>query len=773
MICRFTAETGISYTIKSFLRRMDIKLKITREIIIAEIIVLVCTIGVFIYAYFNKSQALNLLYIYNTAVLMIVIAMGAYIPLKMKKEIEVNKYQISNMINVINACVVIWREDCSAVILNDYAKKMLKTENMNASEIIEMLFPTSVFGKQRAENMLSNSGREVRIKLSDSTEYVYSWNTSLLISGKNNKFFISIGLDLTDIKKAENELRKSQSKYLISMELSEIGIMLDADGSLYVSDQLRKMLGIKEARPSYDDIRHRVHTNDKMIFDTYVKGRNGKSNDSGRTHSAEMRIRSHDGSYHWYLYRYRNMIKYDSRHQFSGGAFMDITKDKEKDLRIERLAYIDEVTEIYNRNKLMLTGQETYECCRSLGYSYWVIVLDIDKFHIINDTCGYSNGNRLLRDFAHIMYKYISLGGFGARIGGDNFALVIRNYSDEYSNDDSPRKTIEKIQNDIAGLATDVFSSQSISCSAGYSQMPADGADFAEILDHAEFALSSGKDQRNAIVAYNSRIHDSIIDITSTERAIADAIVNNEFELHYQPKINLSDGRVMGAEALIRWRKSDGTIVPPGKFVPIAEASKLITQIGDYVMLEACRQNKLWQDMGYDPIIISINLTSVDFYQKDVKEAVTDTLAKTGLDSQWLEIELTESLALKDIDMAIKQMEALRSMGIRLAMDDFGTGYSSLSYIQILPITLLKLDRSFIINLENDVVAREIVSAVIKIAKSKKIETIAEGIETIGQARILYEEGCDYAQGFFYGKPMPPDEFGKFLEKNKTERKLL
>ena len=770
MICRFTAETGISYTIKYFLRRMDIKLKITREIIIAEIIVLVCTIGVFIYAYFNKSQALNLLYIYNTAVLMIVIAMGAYIPVRMKKEIEVNKYQISNMINVINACVVIWREDCSAVILNDYAKKMLKTENMNAPEIIEMLFPTSVFGKQRAENMLSNSGREVRIRLSDSTEYVYSWNTSLLISGKNNKFFISIGLDLTDIKKAENELKKSQSKYLISMELSEIGIMLDADGSLYVSDQLRKMLGIKEAKPSYDDIRHRVHTNDKMIFDTYVKG---KSSDSGRTHSAEMRIRSCDGSYHWYLYRYRNMIKYDSRHQFSGGAFMDITKDKEKGLRIEGLAYIDEITEIYNRNKLMLTGQETYECCRSLNYSYWVIVLDIDKFHIINDTCGYSNGNRLLRDFAHVMYKYISLGGFGARIGGDNFALVIRNYSDEYSNDDSPRKTIEKIQNDIACLATDIFSSQSISCSAGYSQMPADGADFAEILDHAEFALSSGKDHRNSIVAYNSRIHDSIIDITSTERAIADAIVNNEFELHYQPKINLSDGKVMGAEALIRWRKSDGTIVPPGKFVPIAEASKLITQIGDYVMLEACRQNKLWQDMGYDPIIISINLTSVDFYQKDVKEAVTDTLAKTGLDSQWLEIELTESLALKDIDMAIKQMEALRSMGIRLAMDDFGTGYSSLSYIQILPITLLKLDRSFIINLENDVVAREIVSAVIKIAKSKKIETIAEGIETIGQARILYEEGCDYAQGFFYGKPMPPDEFGRFLEKNKTERKLL
>ncbi len=740
-------------------------MKNTKMIILYEILAMICTLAVILYAYFNPSNSFLVLIILAIAFIIMCILVGFSYPAIIQKSIDSSKSNINAMINLIDADVVIWREDYSSVIFNNHAMKSFKLlyENNPASEIIKTLFPEEIYGNNRCEEMLRNSGKEVSF-CSEDNKRIISWNTSVLIHGQDGRFLISIGIDLTDIKKAHEELALSKDKYAISMELSEIGVMLNTNGALYLSEQFRKMIGINVEKPVYDDIREKVHPNDKMIFDTYIAGSPDKQNDD--VYFTELRIRSADGKYHWYLYRYKVMANY-SGNCISGGAFIDISKDKEKDLRIERLAYIDEVTEIYNRNKLMITGQETYECCLSLGYSYWVIVLDIDKFHIINDTCGYANGNLMLKNFAHIIYKYISLGGFGARIGGDNFALVIRNYGDSY--DESPRKTIEKIQNDIAGLATEIFSNQSISCSAGYSLMPDDGKNFAEVLDHAEFALSSDKEQRSSIVAYSSEIHDSIIDISSMERALADAILNNELELHYQPKIDLSNGKIMGAEALIRWRKPDGTLIPPGKFVPIAEASRLITQIGDYVMLEACRQNKMWQDMGFDPIIMSINLTSIDFYQKDVKEAVTDVLAKTGLSAEWLEIELTESIALKDINLAIRQMEALRNMGIRLAMDDFGTGYSSLSYIQILPITLLKLDRSFIMNLETDTVAREIVSAVIRIAKSKKIETIAEGIENEAQTKILYDEGCDYAQGYLYGKPVPPDEFEKFLEENRRK----
>ena len=234
--------------------------------------------------------------------------------------------------------------------------------------------------------------------------------------------------------------------------------------------------------------------------------------------------------------------------------------------------------------------------------------------------------------------------------------------------------------------------------------------------------------------------------------------------LYYQPKIDLNTGRLTGMEALIRWVKPDGTIIPPGNFIPIAESSMLITKISRFVLYNACRQNKEWQDKGYPPITVSINLTAVDFYQTNVTENLKRALEETGMEPQWLDVELTESLALKDIDHAVAQMNEIKSLGIKLSMDDFGTGYSSLSYIQILPITLLKLDRSFVMYLEDDTISREIVSAVIRIAKSKKIETIAEGIETPGQVDILKQSGCDRAQGFFFGKPMPADKFEEFMK---------
>ena len=243
------------------------------------------------------------------------------------------------------------------------------------------------------------------------------------------------------------------------------------------------------------------------------------------------------------------------------------------------------------------------------------------------------------------------------------------------------------------------------------------------------------------------------------------AIENDELKLFYQPKINLKTGRIMGVEALIRWIKPDGTIITPNVFVPIAEKSGLISKISDYVLFEGCRQNKSWQDMGYPKIVMSINFTSSDFYQPDLKEKVNDALKRERLSAEWLEVELTETLALSDIDFAVSQMNKLRELGVKLAMDDFGTGYSSLSYLQILPITLLKLDRSFITDIQNDNIAFEIVSSVIRIAKSKKIETIAEGIENKDHEAILREAGCDYGQGYLYGKPMPAEELEKLFAK--------
>lgn len=296
--------------------------------------------------------------------------------------------------------------------------------------------------------------------------------------------------------------------------------------------------------------------------------------------------------------------------------------------------------------------------------------------------------------------------------------------------------------------------------------MPDDGDSFLDVLEHAEFALKTGTNTQGSICAYEPSMHDSIIGTTELEKSLALAIENNELQLFYQPKIDLATGKIMGVEALIRWIKPDGTIVCPDAFVPVAESSHLIGKISDFVLKEGCRQNKLWQKMGYPNIVMSINFASSDFYQTDLKEKVYEALAISGLSPEWLEVELTETLALSDIDFAVSQMNKLRELGVKLAMDDFGTGYSSLSYLQILPITLLKLDRSFITNIEHDNIAYEIVSAVIRIAKSKKIETIAEGIENTVQESILRMAGCDYGQGYLYGKPMPAQKLEEFFDLN-------
>lgn len=587
-----------------------------------------------------------------------------------------------------------------------------------------------------------------------------TWSTSLFKGFKKRSLYLSTGFNITEIKKMKINLASANDFFNSSMELAEIGVIMSTDRKKYAaSSETVRMFGLKSNSISVKTFRSLIHPNDRMQFDSAV---NSDNEESGEIKKIELRIKKTDGaSYRWYSFRYKSIRATDNTLPLFGGALLDINEEREKDMLIERLAYIDEVTEIANRNRLVSIGQETYECSRTLGYSYWIIALDIDRFHIINDTCGYENGNYILRNFAHILYKFVTPGGLAARISGDNFALVFRGYGD----DDLPFRTAKNIQEEFAKLAVDEFAAVNLSCSAGFSKMPDDGDSFLNVMEHAEFALKSGDGHPGSICGYEPSMHDSIIGVNELEKSLALAIDNNELQLFYQPKIDLKSGKIMGVEALIRWIKPDGTVITPDAFVPIAERSRLIGKISEFVLNEGCRQNALWQKLGYPNIVMSINFTSADFYQNDLKERVLDALVRTDLDAKWLEVELTETLALSDIDYAVAQMNKLRDLGVKLAMDDFGTGYSSLSYLQILPITLLKLDRSFITDIQHDNIAFKIVSAVISIAKSKKIKTIAEGIENPEQEDILRKAGCDYGQGYYYGKPMPAEELEKLFAK--------
>ncbi|MDE7120622.1 MAG: bifunctional diguanylate cyclase/phosphodiesterase, partial [Oscillospiraceae bacterium] len=397
-------------------------------------------------------------------------------------------------------------------------------------------------------------------------------------------------------------------------------------------------------------------------------------------------------------------------------------------------------------------------------YRYGVIVLDIDRFHIINDSCGYEKGDKILKAFAHILCEYTANSGLVARISSDNFVLILQRYDDD---DGEPAGTIEQIRKSLAELAKEDFAGLSLSCSAGFASMPTpDSNDFKEVLEHAEFALAVGKGELSYLMGYDAKMHQEILYQGEMEKSLSEAIENHYLQLYYQPKVDIHTEKIIGAEALVRWIQPDGTMISPNVFIPIAEKAGMISAISHFVLCEACEQTAKWQKMSLSRIVMSINFASGDFYQANVCEVIRNQLDKFGLESKYLELELTERLALGDINYTVQQMNALREMGILLAMDDFGTGYSSLSYIQLLPLTLLKLDRSFIIEIETDKVAQEIVSAVIKIAKSMNMETIAEGVEYQPQAEILKEMGCDYIQGYLYGKPMPPEEFQKRLEAN-------
>lgn len=695
---------------------------------------------------------------------------------------------LSDIVQGLNAMAIIWESNFHEIEVNSelttvtgYTADDLRDNAKN----IQKLLPKDAFAPS-LQSIINNRDEEFTVITKTGAKVCTIWNTSLMFVEKRGNdipkyILLSIGHDLSENARMKEELTNyasalasSESRFTMAMEYSGVGLMLkDANEyRLYTSEQFRQMGGFDAEYISFDELREYIYPDDRTVVDMLRRTMTMKNPaKAGEIYSAEFRMKPKNSeSYRWLQYRYKVTPSQNIRLATIGGAVIDINDDREKDLIIEKMAYIDDVTQIYNRNKFIVTGEETFRLYDSVvgeKRDYWIIIFDIDDFHIINDTCGYQNGNRLLREFASIITKTIGDLALGARIGGDNFAVIIKDNGDE----ELPVNIVKKIQKDFAAFSEENFSTQTATCSAGYCRMSDGGSDFLQVLDRAEFALSHSDSTKGSIVRYDREVHDKIIKSNVIEKELAAAIENNELVLYYQPKIDLNTGCLTGMEALIRWIKPDGAIVPPGSFIPVAESSMLITKISRFVLHEACRQNKEWQDKGYPPITVSINLTAVDFYQTNVTEAIKKTLEETGMEPQWLDVELTESLALKDIDHAVAQMNEIKALGIKLSMDDFGTGYSSLSYIQILPITLLKLDRSFVMYLEDDEISREIVSAVIRIAKSKKIETIAEGIETPGQVDILKRSGCDLAQGYFFGKPMPADKFEEFM-KMKAEQTL-
>lgn len=732
---------------------------------------------------FYPEHAIGTLRIYVLSMIVLTVSLVLSVRYYQSQHSTIDVDKICEMVQRIDVPAFIWSNDLSVMFANSAMDELLgitgeETEIDNAVVLSNFFHSISVSPKE-AGVILSGQTLKTGLVTQNGQKRHIAWTTSVLKKNNTASLLFSIGFETTELENAKMELTKyaqdlliSQTRYDLSMKLSGVGFLLaeTVREEYYVSEEAMKFLGISENCISFHDFRKKIHQDDRIKFDDYlVKIRNISNADtSGCQRILEMRIWTNN-QYVWYAYQYHENLRNKDGRPIIGGALIDITNEKRKDARIKNLAFNDKVTGIYNRNKLMHEGAKLYKMAmeaetQGYYYRYWVIVLDIDRFHIINDSCGYEKGDKILKAFAHILCEYTANSGLVARISADNFALILQRYADD---DGEPANTIEQIRESLAELAKEDFAGLSLSCSAGFASMPTpDSHDFKEVLEHAEFALAVGKGELSYLMGYDAKMHQEILYQGEMEKSLSEAIENHYLQLYYQPKVDIHTEKIIGAEALIRWIRPDGTMISPNVFIPIAEKAGMISAISHFVLCEACEQTAKWQKMGLPKIIMSINFASGDFYQANVCEVIRNQMDKFDLEPEYLELELTERLALGDINYTVQQMNALREMGILLAMDDFGTGYSSLSYIQLLPLTLLKLDRSFIIEIETDKVAQEIVSAVIKIAKSMDMKTIAEGVEYQPQAEILKEMGCDYIQGYLYGKPMPPEEFQKRLEAN-------
>ncbi|WP_246704959.1 GGDEF and EAL domain-containing protein [Rhizobium sp. SG570] len=489
----------------------------------------------------------------------------------------------------------------------------------------------------------------------------------------------------------------------------------------------------------------------------------GQQRETQANEVIEFPIFSRDGGKHGTLTASKTENDESGLVEFLAGIAqtVGIAIDRHRDIaHIAYLAEHDALTGLPNRTLLNRKVVVLLEKASQAGKSLAVAFVDLDNFKLVNDSLGHAAGDELLKVVAQRISAQIKSSGIVSRIGGDEFIIVLEENQNPFH--ERLKAILEGISEPLTIDGVEIR----VSCSIGVACSRKHGDTASELFANADMALYRVKESgRNGIQLFTPAMGEEARSKLSRIEELRRAVERNEFVLHYQPQKNISSGQVIGVEALVRWQHPVEGLLLPGTFIPLAEETGLVVLIGDMVLREACRQARAWQDQGLPPLRIAVNVSARQFLENSLIDQVASALQAAGLDPQWLELELTESLIMRDVEGAIERMHALKELGVSIAIDDFGTGYSSLSTLRRFPLSRLKIDRSFIADIPEKAGDMAITSAIVSLGRTLELEVVAEGVETEEQAQFLEGAGCEMFQGFLFAKPLPASEVGNLIAK--------